>query len=93
MKNKAVVSVITCLVIGAVVCASLALAQGRMQPRQDFSKLKVITYTSGLTGFFDPDTGKLYIYDLNTQQCFAIRQLVTLGEPMEKVKNRQSISL
>jgi hypothetical protein len=93
MKKEAAVSVIICLVIGAAVFASLALAQGKKQPKPDFSQLKVITYNSGMTGFFDPDTGKLYIYDLNTEQCFAIRQLVTLGEPLEKVKNRQVLSL
>ncbi|HUT89517.1 MAG TPA: hypothetical protein VMY37_08480 [Thermoguttaceae bacterium] len=53
----------------------------------DWSQLRIVTYSSGLTGFFDPQSGKLYVYDANVEQCFMIRQLDELGKPMKRVKN------
>ena len=57
------------------------------KPKPDWSRLQVITYASGLTGFFDPATGKLYVYDSSWNNCVFIRQLTELGEPMKMIKN------
>lgn len=72
---------------GAVFGLSLALCIGAADkpgetPRTDWSRLKVITYPSGSTGFFDPDSGKLYVYDVNLERCSFVRELKTLGQPM-----------
>lgn len=95
MKKAALITVVTCLLAGVVVFVSTAFAQDKNKAKakaaveaevdQDWSKLKVVAYSSGLTGFFDPDTGKLYIYDSELNKCF-IRQLTELGEPMKKIK-------
>ena len=53
----------------------------------DFSTLQIFTYNSGLTGFFEPKTAKLYIYDSNLEKCFIIRELKKLGEPMQRLQN------
>jgi hypothetical protein len=57
--------------------------------RVDWSRLKVVTYASGLTGFFDPDDGKLYIYDSSLDRCYMTRQLTALGEPLMKIKSAE----
>jgi hypothetical protein len=48
--------------------------------------VQVVTYASGLTGFFDANTGKLYLYDSNLEQPVAIRQVGELGKPLKKIK-------
>jgi len=87
MKKIGIALIAVGLVLSAVIFTSLALAEGKAEPKQDWSKLKVVTYTSGATGFFDPDTGKLFVYDANMENCLLIRQLVTLGEPMRRLNN------
>ena len=87
MKKVSLMIVAVCLIVGAAIFVSTALAQNKAAPQEDWSGLKIVTYSSGLTGFFDPETGKLYVYDSNMENCFAIRQLVTLGEPLKKLKN------
>ena len=66
---------------------SFSAAADKEQAAGKWDRLKIVTYSSGLTGFFDPDSGKLYVYDSNVEKCFIERQLVKLGEPLEKLKN------
>jgi len=48
----------------------------------DFSKVQMVTLkdNSGV-GFFDPETGTVYIYDASLSKCVAIKKLKALGEP------------
>ena len=87
MKVTLLAAMVSCLVTFAVVFSSKAFAQAKPAVTTDWSKIQVVTYASGLTGFFDPNSGKLYIYDSNWDKCFCIRQLTQLGEPMQKLKN------
>jgi len=48
--------------------------------------LQFYAYASGLTGIFDRNSGRLYIYDTDLTKCIAIRQLNRLGDPMRKLK-------
>jgi hypothetical protein len=56
-------------------------------PAKDWSRLKIVGCAGGQTGLFDPDTGRFYMYDVTMVNCFAIRELTTLGEPMKQIKN------
>ena len=87
MKKVSLITIAACLLVGVTVFVTTSLAQGRATSTQDWSRLKIVTYATGLTGFFDPDTGKLYVYDSNMANCFAIRELAALGEPLKKLKN------
>jgi len=74
-------------VCGMVLGLSLALCLGAADkaaetPKSDWSHLKIFTYPSGSTGFFDPDSGRLYVYDVNLERCSFVRELKTLGQPM-----------
>ena len=74
------------LLLGVGVCVTNTLAQGK-QETKNLSRLQVVTYASGLTGFFDPESGKLYIYDSNVENCVVIRQISRLGDPLMKIRN------
>ena len=72
---------------GACFGLALALCLGAADkaaeaPKTDWSRLKVYSYPSGTTGFFDPDAGTLYVYDINLDRCVYIRELKTLGQPL-----------
>jgi hypothetical protein len=83
---------------GVLLVAGLILAAGftryvraedkpAASPKKDWARLQVVTYASGLTGLFDPASGKLYVYDSNLENCVIIRELNELGEPLKKLKN------
>jgi hypothetical protein len=50
--------------------------------KNNWAHLQVVAYPAGTTGFFDPTTGTIYIYDANLQNCYLTRKLMTLGEPL-----------
>ena len=56
-------------------------------PKKDTSHLQFVSYPSGVTGIFDPDNGKVYLYDVNLVNCYEIREITTLGEPMKRTRN------
>ncbi len=49
--------------------------------------LTVVTYPDGRTGFFDQTTRTLFIYDRALRRCDTIRQIQTLGDNLERVRN------
>ena len=87
MKRVTIFVTATFIIACIAIFTSVVLAQDNDKTKQDWSKLKIVTYSSGVTGFFDPDTGKLYLYDANLERCLTLRQLTELGEPMTKLRN------
>jgi hypothetical protein len=87
-KRALFVSLVIGVLITVLALAPCAATRGAGQELQpDWSRLKIVTYPSGLTGFFDPATGKLYVYDSNVERCLMVRQLDRLGAPLKNVKN------
>ncbi len=86
--RKIVAVVVMCAIVGLAVAIAVPriLAKDNTGTKQNWSGLKMVTYYSGLTGFFDSDTGRFYLYDANLENCVIIRQITALGEPMKKVK-------
>ena len=89
MRKQTVGIIVTCTVLLGTGLALYTRAEDKPagSPKKDWSRLQVVTYASGLTGFFDPASGKLYLYDSNLENCFIIRELTELGEPLKKLKN------
>ncbi len=90
-NNRAVV---VAFVLGTIISAFVAgsflplgHAQDRAQQVQMFASVEPVSYISGMTGFFDRNTGMMYVYDVNMEKCVFIRQLVKPGEPMRKIQN------
>lgn len=72
---------------GAIFGLSIALCLGAVEkqaPSTDWSGLKVVSYPNGGTGFFDPATGTIYVYDSDLSRCYLIRKMGALGQPMRR---------
>jgi hypothetical protein len=87
-------AVIVAFVLGAIISAfvagsflPLSHAQERAPQVQMFASVEPVSYISGMTGFFDRNTGMMYVYDVNMEKCVFIRQLGKLGDPMRKIQN------
>lgn len=48
--------------------------------------LQIVTYSSGLTGFFDPASRKLYVYAADFRTPFTTVQVDTLGQPLRVLR-------
>lgn len=56
-------------------------------PQKTWSQVQVVSYSSGLTGFFDTKTGRIDLSDGNLEQPFVIREIEELDKPLKKIKN------
>lgn len=73
--------------LGAIFGLSMALCLGAVDnqaPPPDWSRLKLVAYPNGGTGFFDPSSGIMYVYDSDLNRCYSIRKLSKLGSPMHR---------
>jgi hypothetical protein len=69
----------------AILKASPMAATTETQPAA-WSRLKVVAYPNGATGFFDTETGIMYVYDADLRNCYLMRQLKSLGDPLLPVR-------
>jgi hypothetical protein len=51
-----------------------------------WSHVQVVTYASGLTGFFDTSDGKLYLYASDVKSPSMTVQLENLGQPLRVLR-------
>lgn len=51
--------------------------------------LQVVTYASGLTGFFDPSSKRLYVYGADMRTPFMVVEVDKLGQPLKLVQRSQ----
>jgi hypothetical protein len=85
-----VIAFVLGVIISALVADSflpLSHAQERAPQAQMFASVEPVSYISGMTGFFDRNTGMMYVYDINMEKCVFIRQLGKLGDPMRRIQN------
>jgi len=73
---------VTGALFGLCVALTLGAAERNEPPPKDWSRLKVVSYPNGGTGFFDPDTATIYVYDSDLSRCYLIRKMGNLGQPM-----------
>jgi len=88
MKKRNTLSFIGGIGVGLVVALCLGAGEKPKEaskeiPKPDWSQLKVVAYPNSGTGFFDPNTGNLYIYDGQLRNCYLTRRLVRLGDPLQ----------
>ncbi len=53
---------------------------------KNWAHVQVVSYASGLTGFFDTSTGRLYLYGSDLKTPFMASEIQTLGEPLKVIK-------
>ena len=87
MKKRNAAWLFVCGMISGLALALCIGAAEKETPKSDRPHLTVLSYPSSSTGIFDHETGKLYMYDMNLVQCYAIREITTLGEPMRRIRN------
>jgi len=88
MKKRNAVGLLLCgMLLGVGLTIGIGAADNGAAPRKDWSRLRVVTYANDATGFFDPDTGRFYLYDAMLVNCYTIRELGTLGEPLRRIRN------
>ena len=88
MRTTILVFATAVLVAIAFIALTFHQSAAAQQPEQkSWSHVQVVTYASGLTGFFDTKSGKLYLYDGNLDQPIVIRELDELGKPLKRIKN------
>jgi hypothetical protein len=89
-KCKVALLVVAAVIVAGVLAVfwpqSEAAAQRMAPAPQDFSQVQIVTYQSGLTGFFDAKTGRLYLYESGLDQPSTVRQISRLGAPVKKIR-------
>ncbi len=71
------------LCVGAGVKTNASPKTAAADPQQpEWARLKLVGYPNGGTGFFDTETGIIYVYDSDLRTCYLIRRLRALGDPM-----------
>jgi hypothetical protein len=74
-------------VLGGVVVfalsASLSGATDDPKASDKWANVQVVAYSSGLTGFFDKSTGRLYLYGADLKTPFMVTEIQKLGEPLK----------
>ena len=67
-------------------CALTAAAPCRAgqapRPAANLAGVQVIAYPDGQTGFFEKETGTLYVYDASLTNCVAVRRISKLGDEL-----------
>lgn len=86
MKNKFyVLACITVLVFASIFIGSTMNSMAQEGGR-NFSGVSLFNTPAGRLGFFEQNTGKIYLYDDNLSRCVFIGQLKELGQPIEKIQ-------
>jgi hypothetical protein len=89
MRSRAAASLV--IVIVTLVAAAFLWprweAPAQQPVQKSWSHIQVIAYASGLTGFFDTRTGRLYVYDANLDQPAIIREIDELGKSLKRIRN------
>jgi hypothetical protein len=68
--------------LGVALMFCLGADKDAAPAKADKPPLQIVAYSSGATGIFNPDTGTLYLYDANLQNCFLTRKIGVLGRPL-----------
>lgn len=84
MKNNLYMFVcVTLLIFMSIFIGSTmtSMAQGK-----SFAGVVLFNTPAGRLGFFEQNTGKIYLYDDNLSRCVFIGQLMELGQPIQEIE-------
>jgi len=83
MKTR-IASLMVGVALGVGLMLTMGAGLGAKTDKEGWDRLKFVTYSNGVTGIFDPTSGKLYLYSANLENCYAVHQLETLGNSLVK---------
>ena len=81
MKNK---NTLLTFAGGILLGLTLALCLGAGEneaAKKDSPPWQVVSYPNGGTGFFDPVTSTIYVYDSELKKCYMVKRIHQLGAP------------
>jgi len=81
MNKKFIITVITLLALNIGV---LLMASSKIFAQSESFHNVIPFFTSSRMGFFNQNSGKIYIYDNNLENCLFVGHLQELGEPIVK---------
>ena len=84
MKNSSLIF----LAVLAGLCASLAIVSQSKAQSVNFLNVMPFSSPSGRLGFFDQNTGKIFIYDPDAKECVFKGQLTELGRTIEHLEKK-----
>jgi hypothetical protein len=76
------------LVVTALILKGSLFGASESAPAKpkNWAHVQVVSYPSGLTGFFDTSSGRLYLYASDLKTPFMTSEIQTLGEPLKVIK-------
>ena len=80
---------ISAAMLSAVAIANLRAADNSAAQPAEPAAIQVVTYASGLTGFFDPGAQRLYLYATDVKTLFMTVEIEQLGKPLKVVNAPQ----
>ena len=86
MKKPNSIWIFTCgALLGVCLMLCLGAAEKEVAPvKKEPAPVQIVTYASGVTGFFDPNSRKLYLYDVDLKNCYLTLQFNSLGAPTSR---------
>jgi len=88
MKRKSAwLSFAACALTATAPCRAAEERSAKGTSPREFSGIQVVACENGLTGFFEQQTGKLYLYDSALEKCVAVRQVAELGAPLQPLQS------
>jgi hypothetical protein len=86
-KRNGAILFLSGLALGVSLALTLGASDKNPEPVKTESHLQIVAYPAGTTGIFDPDSGTIYLYDVNLANCYSIRKIVKPGSPMQRLMN------
>jgi hypothetical protein len=86
MSLKTVLTAMVLVVLATLVLDKSSGASVTASGKGKWEDVQIVSYASGLTGFFDKSSGRLYLYGSDIKTPFAVSELRKLGEPLQVVK-------
>ncbi len=83
MKTR-IASLAVGVALGVGLMLTVGAGMGAKTDPAGWDRLKFVAYPNGVTGIFDPASGKLYMYASNLESCYAVHQIQALGNPLAK---------
>jgi hypothetical protein len=88
MKRSAIICV---LALTGIAGSLFIVSQSRAQST-NFINVVPFSSPSGRLGFFDQNTGKIFIYDNDARECVFRGQMMELGKPIEHLEKKNGSS-
>ena len=75
------------ILIAAVFVLAVSYQQNSIAQEANYYRTFPYGLGGGQVGFFDQQSGRVYVYDNDLKRCIYITRITELGQPMERLKS------